>query len=65
MMGKDFKTRIKEGLYQLILSICLLILIVIIRSYEADDILTLIRWLLNIIFLVLVYRLYRWLTKDE
>jgi hypothetical protein len=64
-MSKNLKTRVKEGLYQLILSICLLILIAIIRSYESDDILTLIRWVLIIIFLILAYNLYRWLTKDE
>jgi hypothetical protein len=64
-MSKKIREKIDKGFYELIASLCLLFLLLLITSRSTDDIAKLLRFLILVIFIFAVYKLYIWLKKED
>ena len=64
-VSSNLREKIERGLYDLIVSLLLLLIILIITSRPGADLILTIRFLAIVIFVLLMYKFYQWLKKEE
>ncbi|MBW6516238.1 MAG: hypothetical protein K0B81_06455 [Candidatus Cloacimonetes bacterium] len=64
-MRKNIQTKIKNGLYSLFASLCLLIVILLITDRPMSEVISVLRITFIVVFIIAILKLYIWLKKEE